>query len=245
MLKALNVAACVLFASALASAQGNSPKQMVINAATVSADGSTLFVDGANLGSAPLVTLGGTPLGGVQVDSTGHQLVALMPAVGPGSYRLVIQDGHFPFTAALDLTVGASGPAGPAGAQGPIGPPGPQGDPGLQGPQGEPGPSGSGGAGPVYRAGWVNANGTIRFGGGFSIVRMAAGKYRISIAATSTGAFLATVATPTVAGQTAVVTSYSKSALDGSHTINVEIHDATGVLVDGAFNFLAIDRSPS
>lgn len=243
--KALTVTGCVLVTGALVNAQGKgpkaeSPKHVVINAATVSVDGSTLFVDGVNLGAEPLVTLGGMPLGGVQVDATGRQLVAVMPDLTPGTYRLAIRNRHF--GAALDLTVGMLGPAGPMGPIGPSGPAGPQGDPGPPGPAGDPG-TGSGGSGPVYFAGWVNSTGTIRFGGGFVVTRMAVGKYRIAIAATPTGRFLTTVASPTVAGSTAVVTSYTKDGISGSHTIDIEIHDLAGALIDGGFNFMTIERS--
>ncbi len=239
--KALAVAGCLLTMGTVANAQGNSPKLLVINAATVSADGSTLFVDGANLGKAPVVTLGGIALGGVQVDSTGHQLVASMPALTPGTYHLVVENRHFPFVADLDLTVGATGPMGPTGPAGPQGDMGPQ---GPAGPAGEPGSGGSGSAGPVYFAGWVNADGTTKFGNGFVVTRMAAGKYSLKMPATATGRFLATTASPTAAGTSAVVASYTKSGTDGSHTIVIEIHNVTtGVLVDGGFNFMAIDRS--
>jgi hypothetical protein len=251
MFRALAVAGCVLAASTLADAQGNSPKQIAIDAATVSGDGSTLFVDGVNFGSAPLVTLGGTPLGGVQVDSTGRHLVALMPSLAPGTYRLVVLDKHPQFAGAMDLTVGATGPAGPEGPQGPEGPEGPIGPIGPQGPQGEQGPqgpagvAGTGGSAPFQLAGWVNGNGSVRFGSGFTLTRLAAGRYRITIGATPHGFFLVTVATAVASGTAAVVTSYAKDGMTGVHTIVIEVHDIlTNALTDGAgFTFMTVERS--
>lgn len=121
------------------------------------------------------------------------------------------------------------GPVGLTGATGP------------QGPQGPPGPP------PVYFAGWVRGTGTvsIRYGTGFSVARIGVtGSYRITIPATTTGRFLATTVSPVSPNVTAVVVAYSKSALDGSHTIDIEIHSVTtGALVDSDFNLIVIDRS--
>jgi hypothetical protein len=250
--KALTVAGCILAAGVLVNAESKNskqpepPKRLVINAATVSVDGSTLFVDGVNLGAEPFVTLGGMPLGGVQVDATGRQLVAVMPDLTPGTYRLVIRHRHFPLVAALDLAVGTSGPAGPAGVMGPIGPTGPMGPAGPQGEQGPPGPAGDAGggsgSGPIYFAGSVLSNGVVKFGGGFTVVRMSAGKYHITIPRTSTGFFLTVLASPMIAG-TATVANYVKDGLTGDNGIDIEIRNVSGTLTDGAFNFMAIERS--
>ncbi len=248
--KALTVAGCILAAGALVNAESQNSKQsappqrLVINAATVSVDGSTLFVDGVNLGTEPFVTLGGMPLGGVQVDATGRQLVAVMPDLTPGTYRLVIRHRHFPLVAALDLAVGASGPAGPEGPVGPMGPTGPEGPQGEQGPAGPAGDAGggSGGSGPTYFAGSVLSSGVVKFGGGFTVVRMSAGKYHITIPRTSTGFFLTVLASPMIAG-TATVANYVKDGLTGDNGIDIEIRNVSGTLVDGPFNFMAIERS--
>jgi hypothetical protein len=107
----------------------------------------------------------------------------------------------------------------------------------------------------------VRANATVRFGGVcgptvpfpcFTVSRIGvAGTYRIVIPATPSGRFLATtVTTATPAGVPppptitfARIISYSKNPLDNSHTIDIEIHDLLGTLVDGDFTFIVIDRS--
>src|SRR5215471_1218938 len=72
------------------SGQGN-PNQPVIDAAAISGDRTILFVRGSNLGPNPLVTLDGLTLGGVQVDAIGQQLIAQMPTVTSGTYRLRVK----------------------------------------------------------------------------------------------------------------------------------------------------------
>ncbi len=88
------VATSVVLGAAANNGNGGNPKQPDVVAATVSVDQSTLFVYGENLSSSSLVTFGGIALGGVQADSAGRQLIALMPAVPPGSYRLVITNSN-------------------------------------------------------------------------------------------------------------------------------------------------------
>jgi hypothetical protein len=134
----------------------------IILSATVSADQSTLFVTGAYLGSRPLVTLGNVVLGGVQVAATGTQLTALMPALPPGTYRLMIssRSSGSDRTATFELTIGTTGPkgeTGATGADGPIGPKGDTGDTGPQGAKGDPGPEGP--AGPAGAIGLTGARG--------------------------------------------------------------------------------------
>jgi Collagen triple helix repeat (20 copies) len=138
---------------------------------------------------------------------------------------------------------GLTGLQGPMGLQGPIGPPGgigPQGEPGPVGPTGPAGPTG---ASPFYAAGWVRADATIRHGNGFTVVRMAAGTYRITIPPTPLGRFLVTVATPVAPNAIARIVSYDKSGLDASHAIVIEIHDLTGAFLNSVFNFIVSERS--
>ena len=124
------------------------------------------------------------------------------------------------------------GPIGPAGATGSAGPAGPAGPPGPP---------------PVYFAGWVRGDATVRFGTGFTVARLAlgtGGSYRITIPATATGRFLATVVTASGANMIARVAAFARNGLDGTSTVDVEIRDrVTGALVDGEFNFVSIDRS--
>src|SRR5438105_10950013 len=77
------------------TAHAESPKTPSIMSAVVSVDQSTLFVTGANFGRTPIVRLDGLDLGGVSVDPTGRQLVAVMPALQPGSYRLEVVVGSY------------------------------------------------------------------------------------------------------------------------------------------------------
>ena len=70
------------------------------------------------------------------------------------------------------------------------------------------------------------------------------GSYRITVPPTPTGKFLATVVTPVSANAIARVMQFSRNALDGTSTIDIEIHDATtGAFVDSDFNFIALDQS--
>jgi len=96
---------------------------------------------------------------------------------------------------------------------------------------------------PTYFAGWIFGNGGIRFGNGFTVTRMGVGSYRIQIGAIPSGRFLAPLVSPAAANTVARIVSYSKSAVDGSSTINIEVRDATGALVDGDFTFIAVERS--
>ena len=144
--KCLRFAACLVLAAVPALAQGRG--QPVVTTAVISADGSVLAVSGSNFGSNPLVSLGGYVLGGVGVNPQGTALSALMPALAPGSYQLVVTAGGNR-SAAFEITVGAQGAAGATGAQGPAGADGADGAdgaPGATGPQGPPGATGPTGA---------------------------------------------------------------------------------------------------
>jgi hypothetical protein len=129
-----------------------------ITSVLLSADQTILFVLGRHFDRRSSVVLGDFALGGVQISPAGDQLTALMPALAPGTYHLVISKGASSGRAVgADVTVGAVGPRGPQGEIGPrgdvgplgpqglqgeIGPRGPQGDIGPLGPQGEIGPRG-------------------------------------------------------------------------------------------------------
>lgn len=238
------------------SAQGSD--KPVITAASVSADQTTLFVEGENFNSHPVVVLGDVPLTGVVVDAGSRHISALMPALSPGTYLLVVTSRNW--TAQFAVAVGATGPAGPAG---PTGATGPAGEPGVAGPTGPEGPTGPAGpvgpvgptgatgatgpAGPmpVYLAGYVNANATVRFGSGFAVTRMLlAGSYRITISAATSTKFFAPVATPVALHTIARIALIQRDALTGNLLIDVEIRDlTTDALVDGAFSFIALERS--
>ena len=132
------IAAAVALAIVLhveaAAADDHKPQ---VSAVTTSADRTLLFVEGENLGGHPSARLAGFDLGGVSVDASGRHLVALLPALAPGTYRLDVTVG--PFTVSFDAAIAAeaaapaAGAAGPAGATGPAGPMGPAGPTGPAG----------------------------------------------------------------------------------------------------------------
>ena len=241
---AATVVLIILAAAGLAWAQGNGngngSKKPEITAALVSVDQTVLFVQGANLGAHPSVTLGDVQLGGVAVDASGRQLSANLPVLTPGTYLLTLTTG--PWTTEFAVAVDGSQAAGSSGATGPEGPAGPQ---GPAGPAGPPGATGPAGPMPFYIAAWVRGNAVIRFGAGLTVARFGlTGSYRITIPATPTGRFLVTTVTPVGVNTIARVVQFSRNALDGSSTIDIETHDATtGASVDSDFNFIAIDQS--
>jgi hypothetical protein len=98
---------------------------------------------------------------------------------------------------------------------------------------------------PVYLAGYVNANATIKYGGGFAIGRIfVAGSYRITIPAAMSPRFFAPVVTSVRLPTMARIAQVQKDALTGNFLIDVEIHDVnTDTLVDGDFTFIALERS--
>jgi len=98
---------------------------------------------------------------------------------------------------------------------------------------------------PIYFAGWVRGNAAIRFGNGFTVIRVGiTGSYRITLPPTPSGRFPVTVVTPTNANAIARVVAFGRNAMDGTSVIDIEIHDATtGDFVDSDFSFISIDRS--
>ena len=80
------------------------------------------------------------------VSVTASEVRAALPALQPGSYRLVVSQWRND-QARFIVTIGGSGATGPAGMTGPMGPSGPAGavgpagPAGPQGPKGDPGPA--------------------------------------------------------------------------------------------------------
>jgi len=143
------VALAILVFARAAAADDRKPQ---VTGATVSVDQTTLFVDGENFGPRTSVRLGGFDLGGVAVDASGRHLIAVMPALPNGSYRLDVTSG--PWTATFEMTIGAAGAPGPEGPAGPAGPAGATGPAGAAGPMGPAGSAGPGGSmGPMGPAG--------------------------------------------------------------------------------------------
>ena len=95
--KTAAVAALVILASTagLRAENNNSNKKPVIIAASVSADRTTLFVEGENFGTRPKVTVGNTALRGVAVDVSGCSISAQLPALAEGTYLLQVDNRKF------------------------------------------------------------------------------------------------------------------------------------------------------
>jgi hypothetical protein len=96
---------------------------------------------------------------------------------------------------------------------------------------------------PVYYAGVVNANTSVKFGGGFTVSRLnLVGSYVITIPQQSK--FFAFTVTPAALGRIARVV-ISRDAITGVYTNHIQIHDAAAPYnaVDGDFSFIAVERS--
>src|SRR5580658_10292929 len=119
--------AASLFATSL-MAYGQMPvvRSAIINSATnqITIAGSSLLPTSGS----PVVYLDGELL--TLLSSSSTKIVASMPALPAGSFRLLVGAGVF------DVTNGAVGPAGPVGATGATGATGPAGPAGPAGPQG-------------------------------------------------------------------------------------------------------------
>jgi hypothetical protein len=98
---------------------------------------------------------------------------------------------------------------------------------------------------PVYLAGYVNGNATIRFGLGFTLTRMfVTGSYRITIPVGTSPRFFAPVATSVGARTVARIAQLQKDGVTGNFLIDVEIWDPiANAPVDGDFTFIAVERS--
>src|SRR5687768_8270229 len=80
---------------------------------------ATLTIEGQNFGTLPRVFIG-APGGAFQqlfiLQSTSTMIVASLNPVNAGTHVVMVQAGNLPSqTAAVDLTIGAVGPAGPTG----------------------------------------------------------------------------------------------------------------------------------
>jgi hypothetical protein len=100
---------------------------------------------------------------------------------------------------------------------------------------------------PTYFAGYVNANATLKpsYGSGFSVSRwLAAGSYRVTLAAGTFSKFVIPVVSPVAAHTYARVVQAFKDPLTGIYTMEVEIHDVTtDAYVNSDFTFIAVERS--
>jgi len=128
----MNRKTLLLFAASLLAtsmmAYGQTP---VVRSAIINSTTNQITIAGSSLlpaSGSPVVYLDGELL--TLVSSSSTKIVATMPALPAGSFRLVVGAGVF------DVTNGAVGPAGPAGATGATGAKGPAGPAGPQGPSG-------------------------------------------------------------------------------------------------------------
>jgi hypothetical protein len=95
---------------------------------------------------------------------------------------------------------------------------------------------------PVFFAGFIKADGTIKYGGGFTVSKVG-GAYRITIATSRT---LILVATPvTGAGQqrSTRISQIQQDTGSGTVSIDVDIRDPANTLVIGDFTFIALEVS--
>jgi hypothetical protein len=221
-LRRFSLALALLLAASIASATPGTPQpQLSIVKADADFALTQLAVSGVNFGAGvPSVTLGDVALDVLSHDDT--SLVAELPAMSPGTYRLVIARGAAATQVdAFDVTLGTTGPVGPVGPVGPMGPQGvvgpvgpqgvagpmgpagpqgvagpmgPVGPQGVAGPQGPAGPQGIPGAGQSVGA-YVNPNGTLQWAStGVTATHLGPGHYRMNIApGTFTGPALPTV----------------------------------------------------
>lgn len=131
---------------------------------------------------------------------------------------------------------GPAGPAGPKGDAGPQGVSGPQGAAGPAGPQGPPGP------GVRTISGWYRGEGTFPYGGGYRVVRQAAGTFRLEFPSGSwpLGATPIVVVTPAPTAPRGVAARVleANAMSDGAAAVTVELSDAGGP-VDVPFMFVA------
>lgn len=138
-------------------------QQFVVFSARHDAAASQVVLVGSGFRADMRILLNGAPLPTAAV--TGSEMRAKLPALEPGTYRLVIdpkRGNPQRFMVTVSQTAaggGVPGPMGPMGPQGPAGPQGPQGLAGLTGAQGPAGPAGP--AGPVGPAGAAGAMGPI------------------------------------------------------------------------------------
>ena len=131
----------------------NSPKQLVITAATIDFSSTEITITGQNFGDTAPAAFLGLPDGGI-IDLSSEWLVsatevrAMLPTGLPaGNYLLIVRAGNGSTEIdSMDITIGAEGPRGPAGADGPDGAKGADGATGPAGAQGDQGPQGDTGA---------------------------------------------------------------------------------------------------
>ena len=211
----------MLFCAALALLAVSHPAaadQFTLSSARQDAASGELVVGGFGFRPGVRVVLGAVEIPVTSV--TLREVRAKLPAVPPGSYRIIVSQGRGSVERRFIVSLGGGGttqgPQGPPGPPGVAGPPGEPGAPGAAGPPGAPGPMG-----PPGPQGGVGATGGS---GGMSVVA-------------ANGTRLGTIVSFDI-GQTALV------ALQDNETWLVVPVDAQGI-VPTAFYALYADATCS
>lgn len=141
---AVTLSICSCFLISGTAAQTNNPNAVHISAVT--SDGANLYISGVNFGTPQNVFLSGIPLAHA-VNPAGTEIVAQLPALGPGTFLLHVSRGNgVSQNSTFHVTLGAVGPTGPTGPTGEVGATGNAGPEGPVGPTGETGATGATGA---------------------------------------------------------------------------------------------------
>lgn len=142
--RVLMVVACFASGGNTTFGQGpTAPNQLVVAAAAVSSEGTTLVVLGVNFGSDPTVSLGGELLENVSVNPSGTMITVPIPLLPAGSYLLHVARGFGPLqSSTFVVAVGGQGPKGDPGEKGDQGDPGETGEKGDKGDTGDQGVQG-------------------------------------------------------------------------------------------------------
>ncbi|HYM23701.1 MAG TPA: hypothetical protein VEU08_10840 [Vicinamibacterales bacterium] len=95
---------------------------------------------------------------------------------------------------------------------------------------------------PNYRAGLVNADGSLNAGSGFVSSQKSTGVYEIQFLGTQ-GVFIGAI-TITGGGTTVLMPRITwQMNLGGTYVIHLEIRDTSGTLTNTSFSFVAVDHS--
>jgi len=92
---------------------------------------------------------------------------------------------------------------------------------------------------PVYLAGYINSNGTVKYGGGFTVTHKLTGAYVITIVSSKIFVPVAT----SVALRLIPRVAASQADAFGNFVIQIELRDSSTSMIDGDFTFIAVEKS--
>jgi len=92
---------------------------------------------------------------------------------------------------------------------------------------------------PVFLAGYISSNGTIKYGGGFTVTRKLPGAYVITIVSSKIFVPVAT----SVAMRLIPRVASSQADGAGNFVIQIELRDSSTSMIDGDFTFIAVEKS--